>query len=157
VARPVEIDRERLERAWRRELTRRNTQPGTPERQAVDRVAYLRRLERNLGLTARQAAGHPKPDDRLPSISLMVEAPPRFLVVEGLSRADTRRAARYEGLVGQLRDGKITPATFERRVSSWRPIAGYRFLSDPYAVLAILEERRAQDQEIFVYDSGRAP
>jgi hypothetical protein len=41
-------------------------------------------------------------------------------------------------------------------VRGWRPIVGERFLSDPDAVLALLEDRRASDLEVFYYESGRA-
>jgi hypothetical protein len=86
----------------------------------------------------------------------MVDHPPRFLIFEGLSRRDTRRAARYGALVGQLSEGQLAPVVFRRRISSWRLISGYRFLADPDAVLAILEQRRAEDRELFYYTSGRA-
>jgi hypothetical protein len=58
--------------------------------------------------------------------------------------------------VARLQSGRTSPTHFRSRVASWRPIAGHRFLSDPDAVLAILEERRAQDKEIFYYDAGRS-
>lgn len=137
-------------------LTRSNTSPGTPERQAVDRVAYLRRRTRHPHLTARQATGHYGHPERPPRISLMVGEPPRFLILEGLSRSQLRRAGRYGDLVSKLERGRIDAATFRRRVRSWRPLEGFRFLSDPDAVLALLESRRAHDREVFVYDSGRS-
>lgn len=86
----------------------------------------------------------------------MVDDPPRFIIVEGLIYRDLKRAGRYDSLVGKLQEHRITPAEFRRRIRSWRPIAGFRFLSDPNAVLALLDERRASDQEVFVYSSGRA-
>jgi len=145
-----------LDRALRGELTRGNTRPGTPKRQAVDRITYLRRRERHPQLTARQALGHPSPRDVAPRISLMVEDPPRFVILEGLNRADLRRAGRYDHYVQQLDTGRITGASFQRRIRTWRLIAGFRFLADPEAVLAILENLRATDHEVFVYESGRA-
>jgi hypothetical protein len=144
-----------LDSALRGELTRRNTRPGTPERQAVDRITYLRRRESRPDLTARQSLGHPSSKDQAPKISLMVEDPPRFVVLEGLNRADLRRAGRYDHYVQQLDTGRITGASFQRRIQTWRPIAGFRFLADPDAVLAILENLRATDHEVFVYESGR--
>jgi hypothetical protein len=66
------------------------------------------------------------------------------------------RAARYDALVSNLRQGHISPEAFEKRVSGWRSIAGQTFLSDPNAVLAIAEERRAAEEPPFVYRSGRA-
>jgi hypothetical protein len=151
-----EIDPKLLALAHKGELTRSNTEPGTPERQAVDRVTYLRRRAARPNLTARQALAHPAPGDVLPSISLLVDDPARFIIIEGLSRRDTSRAARYDALVGLMERGEMSRREFRRRVGSWQPIAGYRFLADPDAVLAILEQRRAQDAELFVYESGRA-
>jgi hypothetical protein len=87
----------------------------------------------------------------------MVDDPPRFVVIEGLARRDVRRAARYDSLVRQLDHGQMLGVSFQRRVQGWRPIAGYTFLADSDAVLTLLEERRANDVELFVYDSGRAP
>jgi len=149
-------DPDLLDRARRGELTRGTTRPGTPERQAVDRITYLRRRESRPDLTARQALGHPSSKDKAPKISLMVDDPPRFVILEGLNRADLRRAGRYDHYVQQLDTGRITGASFQRRIRTWRPIAGYRFLADPDAVLAILENLRATDHEVFVYESGRA-
>ena len=151
-----DVDRQLLARAHRGELTRANTAQGSEERRAVYRATYLRRRDARFGLTARQALGHAAPADVLPSISVMVDNPPRYLILEGLSRRDTRRAGRYEGLVAQLRQGRLTSATFRRRIASWKPIAGYTFLSDPDAVLAILDQLRAEDRETFHYESGRA-
>jgi len=89
-------------------------------------------------------------------MSLMVDSPPRYLILEDLSRRELSRAGRYGDLVAKLDRGRITPAVFRRRVRSWRPIAGYSFLSNSDAVLALIEQRRANDREIFYYDSGRS-
>jgi hypothetical protein len=136
-------------------LTRHNTRPGTTGRQAVDRVTYRRRKQKHPNLTARQALGHAKATDRLPRISLLIDGPPRQIVLEGLSRADISRAAKYDNAVSQLANGRLAPAAFERRFRRWRPIAGYRLLSDPEAVLALLDQLRAEDREPFILDSGR--
>jgi hypothetical protein len=151
-----DVDPALLRRAFLGGLRRSNTRPGTPERRAVDRVTYERRRGRHPELTARQALGHQSPADTAPVISLMVDDPARFVIVEGLPRRDLRRAGRYDSLINQLDEGRILPTEFRRRVRSWRPIADFRFLSDPDAVLALLEELRASDQEVFVYTSGRA-
>jgi len=156
LARRRDHDPELLAAARRGDLTDANTQKGTPERRAVDRVKYVKRKEARPGITARQALGHPARGDTTPQISLLVADPPRFLIIDALSRRDLTRAGRYEELVKRLENGRIRPADFRRRVVSWRPIAGHRFLSDPDAVLAVLEERRAQDKEVFYYDSGRS-
>jgi hypothetical protein len=156
MARHVDVEPELLARAQRRDLTRRNTEPGTPERRAVDRITYLRRLERNLGLTAREAVGHPKPGYRPAQISFFAESPPRRIVIEGLSRRDVRRAARYDAFVNNLANGRLSPSEFRSRIRGWRPIAGFRFLSNPDAVFALLEELRAADTEPFYYEPGRS-
>jgi hypothetical protein len=72
------------------------------------------------------------------------------------NRAEARRLGRYDALVGRLSRGEITGAEFRRRVRSWRPVAGEQLASDPDAVLAALEQRRAADLELFSYSSGRA-
>lgn len=136
-------------------LTRHNTRPGTTGRQAVDRVTYRRRKQKRPDLTARQALGHPKTSDRPPVISIFVDSPPRQVLLEGLSRADLSRAAKYDNAVSQLANGRLPPAAFKRRFSTWRPIAGFTLLSDPEAVLALLEQLRAEDRQPFILDSGR--
>ena len=151
-----EIDPDLLGRARRGELSRSSTRPGTAERRAVDRLQYLRRRAAHPDLSARQALGHPRPGDVRPTISLMVADAPRFVVIETDNRRDLTRAARYDNLVSQLASGRISPAAFRRRVGSWRPIGDHKFLSDPGAVLAIIEARRAGELELFVYSSGRA-
>lgn len=157
VPRRPPTDRSRLIDAARRGiLTSGNTKKGTRGRQAVDRITRLKREAQHPELTARQALGHRSPSDTPSQISLMVDDPPRFIVVEGLTYRDLKRAGRYDSLVGKLQEHRITPTEFRRRIRSWRPIAGFRFLSDPDAVLAVLDERRASDQEVFVYSSGRA-
>jgi hypothetical protein len=103
----------------------------------------------------RQRLGHQGPRDVLPHVGVFFGDPPRWAELE-LSRRDARRAGRYMALVGQLAEGKISPRAFERRVSGWRPIAGRRFLANPDAVLALLDERRAGEEEVFYYESGRA-
>ena len=111
---------------------------------------------KNVAPVEGQATGHYAHPERPPRISLMVGEPPRFLILEGLSRSQLRRAGRYGDLVSKLEVGRIGAATFRRRVRAWRPLEGYTFLSDPDAVLALLESRRAHDREVFVYDSGRS-
>jgi hypothetical protein len=151
-----DIDPELLAQARRGELTKANTEKGTPGRRAVDRHQYLKRRAAHPDLSARQALGHPKPGDSRPTISLMVEDDPRFIVIETDNRRDLRRAARYDNLVSQMASGRLSPEAFRRRVCSWRPIGEFRFLSDPDAVLAIIEARRAGELDLFVYSSGRS-
>jgi hypothetical protein len=92
-------------------------------------------------------------DTTVYEISLIVGDPPRFIIVEGLNRRQRSRVGRYMGLVEQLDHEKLSAAAFRRRVRRWRPIAGQRFLSDPEAVRAVVQRRRAADQEIFHYES----
>jgi hypothetical protein len=87
----------------------------------------------------------------------MFDGPPRWVDLGNLSRAEARRVGRYNALVRQLADGKLSPAAFRRRVSSWRPFRDEHFLSDPDAVLALLEGRRSSDEEPFYYERGRRP
>ena len=74
----------------------------------------------------------------------------------GLTRRDRSRVARYNALASNLAQGNVSPAAFRRRVSRWAPVAGYSFLSDPDTLLALWEQRRAADQETFVYSTARA-
>ena len=111
---------------------------------------------RRPGESIREAAGHDRPAVRARrSMSAFVDRPDPWMVVEQPTQGEARRLARYDSLVGQLASGRITSATFQRRVSGWRTIRGERFLSDPDRVLAEIELRRASDLELFYYDSGR--
>jgi hypothetical protein len=87
---------------------------------------------------------------------VLVDDPPRFVVIQSPTRGEVRRAGTYQSLTAQLRSGRISPTAFRRRVSRWAPIAGHGFLADPDAVLAIIEARRAADDELFIYQSGRS-
>jgi hypothetical protein len=147
-------DADLIARARRGELTRRTTEPGQPERRAVNRVEYVRRRALHFERSAREATGHYLTAPLPLQMSFLAAGPPRFIVVENLSRRDRSRAGRYADFVGKLDIGRLSPAEFGRRVSRWRPIAGERFLADPDAVLAILEQRRAQDVDVFVYQIG---
>lgn len=105
---------------------------------------------------SRAEAGHESAAAREhTTISVLVDDPPRFVELAGLSRAERRRVARYDALVSNLLQGRLRPAAFRARVSSWRPIAGFRFLTDPDAVVAILDDRRQSGEETFVYRGRR--
>jgi hypothetical protein len=141
--------------AKRGELRRSNTMPGTKGRQAVDAVVYRQRAaDRAVGETARQRLGVVRTGREM---SVLFDGPPRFEVVSDVTRAEARRLARYDSLLGQLAGGTLSPTAFDRRVSSWRPFRGEHFLSEPDAALAILELRRAGDEPIFHYERGRRP
>jgi hypothetical protein len=140
------------------EYRRGDFAPGTAARKAADAVLYRRReASRQPGQRAREAAGHePREIRSARRVSVFIGDPPRYAEYEGLSRRDVSRAAKYDALVSNLRQGNISPQEFRRRVSAWQPIAGERFLADPDAVLTIVEERRAAGEDLFVYRSGRA-
>lgn len=123
------------------------------------RAEYAARVRlRRPGETTREATGHDRSTVRANrAISIYVDRPEPWLVLDSPTPGETRRAARYDALVGQLASGRLSPAIFGRRVAGWRPIRGERFLSDPDRVLAELEHRRARDEELFYYESGRAP
>ena len=126
---------------------------GTPERRTERaRGAY----ERGEHLSPEQRGHEPTEVRNARAVSGFFGPDADFVVVDGLDRAEVRRLARYDALVGQLAAGQITGNEFRRRVESWRPIAGLRLTSDPAAVLARLEQMRAADLEVFSYSSGRA-
>ena len=139
-------------------LTRSNTKPGTKGRQAADAAAYSRRAADTApGETVRARLGHEVAVSR--TISALLESPPRFEVLEGVTRLDAKRIARYHEVTRQLLNrrsyrGKVmTPERFRRLVSQWRPLSsGERLLADPDAVMAILETLRAEDRDVFVYE-----
>jgi hypothetical protein len=87
----------------------------------------------------------------------LFDDPPRWADLDGLTRLEARRVGRYNAMVRQLAEGKLSPAAFRRRVSSWRPFRGEHFLSDADAALALLEVRRTGDEELFYYERGRRP
>lgn len=136
-------------------LTRSNTKPGTRGRQAADAVTYRARVaDRAPGETARRRLGVVPTERSMPA---MFDSPPRWVDLDNLSRAEARRLGRYWHLVKELSAGRLSPLTFQRRVSSWRPLRGERLLADPTAAFALLEVRRAGDEELFYYERGRRP
>ena len=140
-------------------LTRGNTRPGTRGRQAVDAETYGSRqaagARRGLG-RGRASAGHEAPGGQARAMSTLLDSPPRWAVLDNLTRGEARRLARYDAMMSNLVQGDLSPRAFERRVGAWRPIRGERFLADPAAVLAILDQRRQAGDETFVY-LGRRP
>jgi hypothetical protein len=137
-------------------LTRRNTVPGSAGRRAVDRSTYLRRRAGRPNLSAREALGHERPEVRARRIiSVLLDRPAPFVILDAPTRLEASRAARYDSYAGQMAARRISPQLFRRKISSWKPIRGERFLADPDRVLAVLESRRAGDEELFVYRNGR--
>lgn len=139
-------------------LTRRNTKPGTAGRQAADRATYLsRRRGQRPGETVREALGHERPAVRAGAqISVLLDRPDPWTIIEAPTRLEKTRGARYDALVSNLVQGKISSRAFRRRVDSWVPIRGERWLSDSDRVMALLEGRRAAGEDLFIYRSGRA-
>jgi hypothetical protein len=145
-------DWNRLSASSRRRWTAALGGRGTPERRAERaRAAY----EGGAHLTPEQRGHEPAEVRAGRTISALFGDDASYREVSHLNRAETARLARYNGLVGQLAQGQISPAEFERRVRSWRPVAGERLASNPEAVLARLEQRRAEDAELVYYVSGR--
>ena len=140
-------------------LTRGNTKPGTRGRQAVDRLIYEERqaagARKGLG-RGRASAGHEAPGGQARSMSTLLDRPPRWTVLEDVTRGEARRLARYDAMMSNLVQGDLSPRAFQRRVGSWRPIRGERFLADPAAVMAILDMRRQVGDPVFIYE-GRRP
>ncbi len=150
-------------------LTRRNTEPGTPERRAVDRAMYLGRQEqaarhaRARGEpppTARRAVGHHRPGERR-RLPAWLEDPPRYVVVE-VNLPDSRLIGRHDALVRVFLYGQLSPSGFRRRARRIRLInvldpaderGERRLLSDPNALLALSEQVRAEEDGIpFSYE-----
>ena len=158
-----EIDAELVDRASRGELTRGNTEKGTPERRAVNRVSYLNRKSSRPGLSAHEALGHNVGAARAKVASFYAADPARFVILEGVTGGEMRRAGLYmievRKLVEFKRRGGLewnqAAAAFERRFSRWKPIRGRTLLSNPEAAVALAEELRAADTAV-VFDSGRS-
>jgi hypothetical protein len=146
---------ELLARARRGELRRSNTVPGTPERRAADRWAYVERRKRHPELTARQAAGHEGTRDVPPTVTFFAQstAGPGVLVDVTVSRRHARRVGRYLSLVARLTEGRLSGTAFRARVRFWAPITVLdppnrgraRFVADPATATALADRERAID------------
>jgi hypothetical protein len=164
--RRADLPPELLEQARRSRLTVANTVKGSVERSAVDAIKYERRAaRRGEGQTVREALSHAKPGTLRPRAALYGERDgiPVLLFDAEFSLRDLVRVARHLALVGQLTEGRLSPAAFRARVRSWRPvtvigpseIAGqYRFLSDPDAVIALAENARGDEPEWIRYPNA---
>ena len=138
------------------------------ERRAVRRAQYLTRRAARPTVSARTALGHVPPGSSQPAATFFTipesGGAARLLVGVEVSRADLRRVGRYLHCVRDLRESRIAPRAFRRRVSGWKPIevlgppefAGwYRFVSDPATALALAQ--RAVDENVIDWiDSGRS-
>lgn len=106
---------------------------------------------------SRTHAGHePAATRATRSMSGFVGAEARLVDFHGLDRAEARRLGRHNALVAQLASGQIGTAEFERRTRAFRPLRGERLASNAAAVLARLDQLRAEDHEPFAYSPGRA-
>ena len=152
-------DRERYRREKQR-LAQRATTP------YAERISRLERL----GLTRTQAAGHPEPTE--PSARELFSRPDYratfYVGVRGdadnpprpisfwTDRMTDVRAGRYMALTRALREERITPAAFRRKVRRMRPIGGMRPLDDPEAVLALIQTTVREDI-VFEYRGQARP
>ena len=146
---------------YRRERDRLARRGTTPFRERVSRLEAL-------GLTRSQAAGHPGPSETsarelfsqpdyratiYTGIRGDADDPPR-VVSFWTDRPTDVRAGRYLALTRALREERVTPSAFRRRVRRMRPIGGMRPLDDPGAVLALIQTT-AREDIVFEY-RGRA-
>ena len=165
-----------LRRDWIRAI-QDMTAPGTSRaerRRAANRRTYLERRLRAVERaqrrgaplpTAREAVGHYKAGGNRWELRVYLDGPPRTLVAD-LDLRDARRAGAYlaalEALAAhtRFRGALMTPGRFRTTVGRWRPItvrgpAGevgrHRFLADPGAALALLEDLRAAGDEVVAY------
>jgi hypothetical protein len=138
-------------------LTPSNTRPGTVGRQAADAVVYRRRVRgRPEGARARTVAGHESAAVREATGISAVLAGVGWTELDGLSRSERRRAARWNARAGELLAGQIPPEKFRSLIEAWAPLCdGRRFESDPDVVLAILAERQAAGEAVFEYRGRR--
>jgi hypothetical protein len=127
-----------LARARRGELTRANTEPGSPERSAVDRVVYERRRARTVpGETVRARLGH------APAPEVVWSAVPTTLGVIDVfttTRRESSRVGTYSRDVGLLLAGDLGSKDFRRKWSRRRRDVGpdVELESDPNRVIALM-------------------
>ena len=144
-------------RDYRAEYERRKVRAAdegsTVAQQRVSRAAAL-------GLSPTQAVGHPRAGERSARAlhgeqnwTVTIFAEPRDVVTVQVSRADAVRAGRYNRLVRDLREGRMTPDDFQRRASRMKPIATHRVVSDPKKALALAI---LTEPDEYVFDSPRA-
>ena len=77
---------------------------------------------------------------------------PRFFQAKYLSPKEKTTAGKYDSLVAQLVRGRVGPAEFRHEVAKLPTFRGRKLASNPDAVLARVEQRRALEEEVlFVY------
>jgi hypothetical protein len=130
---------------------------------AYDHVVFARRAAKaGPGQTIRQRLGHRAETAPTPTASVVLAQTAAGLPVElrnvEMSVRNVRRAARYEGLVAQLKAGHVSPEAFRSRVQRWRPftvtgppelVGIYHFLSDPDTVLEFAIRERLEDVDVW--------
>ncbi|MDA8311417.1 MAG: hypothetical protein M0Z46_12555 [Actinomycetota bacterium] len=137
---------------YQREKDRLARRGITPYGERVSRLEAL-------GLTRSQAAGHPRPNET-PARELFSQPDYRATIYVGVrgdpdnpprvisfwtDRPTDVRAGRYMALTRALREERITPTEFRRKVRRMRPIGGMRPLDDPEAVLALIQTTARED------------
>jgi len=139
---------------YARQKARAERRGSTPYRQRVARGGEL-------GLTPSQSVGKPHRGEQPASAILSAAAwtttfyaadPPRVVTVT-TDRRTAQRSGRYMQLTRALREERISPESFRERVRRRSPIAGYRLLDDPRAVLALAHTTPRDD---LVFESGRS-
>lgn len=113
---------------------------------------YRVRLERGLaaGKSKRQSVGHGET-----SMSVFTggrSRNQRFFQAKYLSPKEKTTAGKYDSLVAQLMRGRIGPAEFRDEVAKLPTFRGRKLASNPDAVLARVEQRRALEEEVFIYE-----
>ncbi len=146
---------------YRREKDRLARRGITPYDERISRLEAL-------GLSRSQAAGHPRPNET-PARELFSQPDYRATIYTGIrgdaddpprvvsfwtDRPTDVRAGRYMAHTRALREERVTPIEFHRRVRRMRPIGGMRPLDDPEAVLALVQTT-AREDIVFEY-RGRA-
>lgn len=119
------------------------------------REEYLRRKERARKLTPYEAT------HRQGGFAPAYLAGQDQVVTVRVSYAESKRVGRYDNLVRQLVEGKITPAAFDRRTGRWVPLrvlqggelpAGRYKFADADTALYLAESERAlpdRDRQYF--------
>ena len=120
------------------------------------------RVERGerLGLSRSQALGHPREGEPAAHdvlsehhwiVTFPTDDPPRLVTIN-TDLHTAQRAGRFNALGRALREARITPEDYRRRVRRFKPIAGFEPLSDPRALIALTV---ASTREEWIFESGR--
>jgi hypothetical protein len=155
-------DRKRIARTLRSRDTKAAYQRRKARAAEKGTSVYGERVARgaDAGLSATQAAGHPKAGEPTalaahsePRWTVTLLSQPRDVVTVHVPRRDAVRAGKYNALLRGLREGRVTPAEFRARAARMKPIAGHRPISDPRKALALLILIEPNE---WLFDSPRA-